>query len=819
MVSGSLRVLEDPGSVVLGVASWRGDHDPARLGHRPSAEMTPQAVTGTPGCDTTNGRDLGPCATDMDAAHPVRHEERNTYVVDRRDTLWSIAARALGSPLRWRELAVANYGRPQADGGSLSQDHRLTPGWRLVVPGVVVGGTTPSSVLPLHLLPVETAEWTSGVSTSIVRADHRRHTQLPAGLGLLGAGIIEVVDRRRRVQQRHRRAGETIPIPDGPAREIERRLRSSTDRSFAIDVDHALQLLHAAVGGAVLAPVVERIEVDRELVTVTLRDDPGLGDLALPTKGSLTRMDRLIWSFTRARGRNNGDSGDEAARRRPTRRVGSPALVTTGVRGESVILADLERFGTLAIEGPSDDCDTMARVIALELVVSPWSDDLDLMLVGIGKELSHFAPVEVVADPTMALGQILKRNVDVQEQLVRSGVRSFADARWKGDPREWRPLVVVCGSGVHPDDIDCLMKVARDPTTGLIVVAPGAGSGAAATLDARTGRINLSSVADDGDVAGPSEYAEPVKRPDGTSRPDVGERLATSDRVIPRSDVDAIEVLVDHSSMAASRPDSGAGAGVPGRAQIDSHPDLIGCEVEVRVLGPVEVRGAAREFTRAWAKELVVYLALHPDGASNEVWATALWPDRRMAASSLHSTASVARRALGRSGDGCDHLPRSHGRLRLTATVRSDWDSFVALASDGLEESDKRALSLVRGRPFDGLRANDWPIVEGHAASIESAVVDVAIRVAEVERSAGNHVAAEHAARTGLIVSPFDERLYRVLLRCADAAGNPAGVEAVMSELVRVVADGIEPLESVHPETLELYRSLSRRRSPVGNDR
>ncbi len=62
-------------------------------------------------------------------------------------------------------------------------------------------------------------------------------------------------------------------------------------------------------------------------------------------------------------------------------------------------------------------------------------------------------------------------------------------------------------------------------------------------------------------------------------------------------------------------------------------------------------------------------------------------------------------------------------------------------------------------------------------------------------------------------MSPYDERLYRMLLAAADLAGNPRGVESVMAELVRVVADEIEPIESVHPSTWELYRSLSRRPS------
>jgi hypothetical protein len=69
----------------------------------------------------------------------------------------------------------------------------------------------------------------------------------------------------------------------------------------------------------------------------------------------------------------------------------------------------------------------------------------------------------------------------------------------------------------------------------------------------------------------------------------------------------------------------------------------------------------------------------------------------------------------------------------------------------------------------------------------------------------------EWAARKGLLVSPYDERLYRMLLRAADLAGNPAGVESVMTELVKVVADEREPLASIHPSTLALYRQLSRR--------
>jgi len=45
-------------------------------------------------------------------------------------------------------------------------------------------------------------------------------------------------------------------------------------------------------------------------------------------------------------------------------------------------------------------------------------------------------------------------------------------------------------------------------------------------------------------------------------------------------------------------------------------------EIEVAILGPTEVRGITAGFARASALELVVYLALHPDGAANDTWAT-----------------------------------------------------------------------------------------------------------------------------------------------------------------------------------------------------
>ena len=161
-----------------------------------------------------------------------------------------------------------------------------------------------------------------------------------------------------------------------------------------------------------------------------------------------------------------------------------------------------------------------------------------------------------------------------------------------------------------------------------------------------------------------------------------------------------------------------------------------------------------------------MYLAMHPGGATGDQWATHLWPNRSMAPASLHSTASAApARALGSTATGEDHLPRSHGRLTLGPGVATDWDRFCRLSSSSDPASWRRALELIRGLPFEGLRSTDWAVFSHVQANIESLVVDVSVRRAEHCMDDEDPSGAEWSARKGLLVSPYDERLYRILMR------------------------------------------------------
>jgi DNA-binding SARP family transcriptional activator len=250
-------------------------------------------------------------------------------------------------------------------------------------------------------------------------------------------------------------------------------------------------------------------------------------------------------------------------------------------------------------------------------------------------------------------------------------------------------------------------------------------------------------------------------------------------------------------------------------------------EIEVAVLGPVEIRGAVRAFRRPAARELVVYLALHPNGARTDVWGAALWPDRSVAPSTLHSTVSAARRSLGQSEAGLDHLPRSGRHVRLGASVGTDVDRFARAAAEPDPARWREALELVRGALFEGLSRCDWAVFEGISAELGSMVTDTALRGAEHFLARGLGGEAEWMIRRALKVSPYDERLYRALLRAAEVQGNRMGVRSAMAELLTAAREAeqgrVAPCPSspgspspsfVHPKTVALYRELAHGAAP-----
>jgi DNA-binding SARP family transcriptional activator len=238
--------------------------------------------------------------------------------------------------------------------------------------------------------------------------------------------------------------------------------------------------------------------------------------------------------------------------------------------------------------------------------------------------------------------------------------------------------------------------------------------------------------------------------------------------------------------------------------------------VEVAVLGPVGVHGAAGPFRRAAARELVVYLAFHRHGVRHGEWSLAIWPERPVSLSTAHSTSSDARRALGRDTEGRPHLPRGV-TLRLGDTVTTDVERFASLATVQDPRQLARAMQLVRGPLFAGLRRTDWAVFDGTQSEIEALVVRTALRGAEGFVRLGEGEEAEWMVRQALHVSPYDERLYRALLVATAAQGNRVRLHSAMAQLRTLAGEAasppartavLDPSDCLHPATTALYRDL-----------
>ena len=770
-----------------------------------------------------------------------------TYVVQRGDTLWGIAERQLGDPLDWSEIYQLNEGRAQPDGRALTDPHWIYPGWTLVLPPTALRlagghGAGDTSVPARHpSVPTSTTSPMRGngtrgagsrvrigpvsapASSSTTSTEARHETPsssapgrtseskrsgdaegsaqtataptrapiAPIGFGLLGAGLLGVLVRLRRVQQRHRRFGRRIPLPTGDLAQVEQALAASRDPDAPWFVDRALRLLTGllrdtgpvpAILGAVLRPETLELMLDGEAAA------PAPFTNAAPDRWLLARDDETTRIAL-------ADAKDALA--------ALPCLVTIGADAEGVVLLNLDAGGRVALDGDPVVATELATAIALELASAPWNETLELIDIGVGTEQVGRGRCTTASSIDEVLPLLRAHLKFVRSEHIDGG--TMAPSLVATEPRTHLALISTCP--ISPaEQADLTTEIGDPGHVGIAIVAPGSLQEASwrlvATADGqlevpplsrhvqaqRVSTTHLAGIAAllglaarRGDVA---RDTPPYATIASTGSPLTGE--------VPKLEVPTTVLL--------------KGESVAPRAQETPLPT-----VEVGVLGPFEIRGIAAAPQRSKATELIAWLVLHNRHGSTDEVATALWP---MGASegSRHNVIWDARRALGEDADGSSLLV-SEGGLKLSPLVTSDWAHFRELA--GCDDRDMRvaALSLVRGKPFGDV---DWPwsTVEGLAATMEAEVCDLASAIGEQALLDGDASLATHAAEQGILASPYDERLYRLLMRASDALGNPAGIRSAMGRLAAVLEDDVEPLESVHPETRALYEALMRRRRP-----
>jgi DNA-binding SARP family transcriptional activator/nucleoid-associated protein YgaU len=667
------------------------------------------------------------------------------------------------------------------------------------------------------------------VPTAAVNDADEQRDSLPVGLiggGVAVAGALILLERRRRAQQRHRRRGRVMVPPPPDLRTGEQQLRWGADIAGARLLDVALRAA-AAGAGATGLPALRWAEAEPDRATLVLTEPS-----PAPAGFAAVAADRWVTTL----------SPHELAPTATHAASPAPTLVPVGTTELGTeLLVDLESSGVVTVHGAADDVLGLLRAMVVAAATSVWSDQPRIVAVGLDPELGRLPGVEAATTLRDAL-HMAEAHADRTEAALRSlRCPTLAQARAVGaTPEDWDPLIVV---SAHPaPDVDDRRRVEAlagrpNAAVGLVTVP---------SLDARLlGRAFV--IGDHGwlEIDG---VEEPV-RPRHLGSDHVGLLVELLDGARSHADELRDPAVLDFAPRRPATPSPShrppppppplpppppedvAGREVtppapvapaaPPRTRLAEVMD--GVEVVVRVLGEVEAVRRSIDGqpevklvpTRQRALEAISYLALRESAVDRENLEISLFPDGANSAKTVYNTVSSARALLG---DGL-FPPPAGGRYELSPAVVTDYGIFCELVADADETEDAEAaasllaeaLSLVRGEPFTGVgRSYAW--VGPHRGMIVAQVVDAAEELAEVRLAMGDWRSAEWAARQGLRAFPSDERMYRLLMRTARAAGNIPGVQRVFRELCDVLADpdvGVEPEDTVHPETVELLEELT----------
>lgn len=744
-------------------------------------------------------------------------EASDMVVVERGDTLWELAETHLDSGERFLEIVDRNLGVPQPDGRALQDPDLILPGWRLEMPTTEPAVAEapaererpPEPPVPEPALPEDEAiqpspapmppattltppdlapappppppASTPTTSAGSHEAGDDAGSTVPIGLlaaGLATAGVVTVLDRRRRVQRQLRRSGHVLPTPTAEAEQADLRLRAGADVDGAERVAVAMQAAAAGLADGAF-PAVRFVTVSADAVQIHL------GEVVSAVPDGFDEVDGT-WLTTLAH--------DELEALAHGVVDPLPLLCPIGTTPEGAdVLVDLDRYGISWIDGPQERVMGLVRSMALALSSSAWADSPRVIAVGMSGGIAELDWVE--STPTLV-------------EALAAVCRTLPTTPWRRGGIEvdaGEPIAVVSATSYWEVHKHQLEEISAAVPSGTAVVLPGPsldGPGTVITVDEH-GHIDCPGI--DVEVVAASLDDDDV-------------------RVV-------VDLLEEASQIDADLPASvGTPAGVRPLPTLED--ELRSYEVLVRVMGDVTVErlpdgedAQPVTFERARSEEAVVYLAAREEGrgVDGEDVRAALWPDGMAADQTVRNTMTAARRGLGEDLAGEPYLPQpTDGRYQLSNRVVTDFELFWSMrqtanhvdAPDLADHLLDQALQLVRGEPFLGSgRGYAWTSTIG--TTIIVAVVDAAEQVGLSRLVRNDPKGAERAARAGLRISPGDERLYRILLRAAAAQDSKPMVERLYRELLDVLADpdlGIEPEDTVSQETVDVFNELMGRR-------
>lgn len=661
------------------------------------------------------------------------NDELPTCVVVPRDSLWKLAENHLGDGLRWREIWELNQGRTFPDSRHFIDPNLIRPGWVLTMPANSVGlDAAPSSTPPAPLtVPAPTPAATPvpaperppsspSSPSSTLPTSHGDRVASPAGTSpaddpdfdatpflagsaLLAAGVIASVSRLRRRQHRSRASGRIIPTPDAEAAHAEVQLRRAAAHGPFERVDLALRVLADCLSKRKPGPcpAITAVSVGPTAIEILLSET-----VSAPAGPFDVDADGRAWTLASAV--PDADLHQIA----DTQGGPAPALVTVGTIDERSVLIDLEAGARTLLGGDPADAERLLWTLAVDLGTSNRADDVNVILVGDPPEgLDALDRLSVVDSLDAVVDAIEAEAVSITGALASSRRATTLDARVANPLDTITPTVVLVSSAATPDAIDRLLEAASSHH-GLAVVVAG-------DVDGDFDRELC--VEDDTLIVKPVGLRlAPASLPVHVLKA-TGELLHVAADLGPGEQLDLdLRPGVNPYTQGLTIGPNDSPLAFDAAGQLIVPPG----HVFVRVLGPVEIVGGQQPIDRRRSIELVVYLALHPDGVDDARLRTVLWPDAAPTQAAFNETVSRARRMLGLDPEGVHHLlPVDNRRYRVGRYVVTDASLLEEHALGGCAGE---ALRLVSGLPFEGTdRGYEWSYEEGQAHRL-AALIDEA---------------------------------------------------------------------------------------------
>jgi len=734
------------------------------------------------------------------------------YTVQPGDNLWDIALTHLGNGEDWHQIYALNAGLPQPDGERLVLPSLIQPGWilRLPAPASAPNGnghlTSPSApVTPAagHTPPPgpePSAAPQRPAPNSLSPAPARHHTQPDAGNavsipwgGLIGAGLagavtgaltLAGVQRRRRYQ---------------PARIITPSLEPGAP------VPPLIGVLHRAA-----RPADTQAEQDASLKA----EDVANG--AAPSAATAGGRPYLL------------------AARTPTAPAQAPGVVSLGLRDGQEITADIAGLGGLGLTGPGAAAAARALLLTLLSQAQPGAGAIPAEVFVPAADAAMLIPgSDPAGQPGLTITGTLSAALDHLEAAVLTRVRITAGTD-ASDPEaeETAPSPVCAAALIATPDLACSPRLAA-------ILRMGQGRGVVAILlgdwpDGVTCHADADGTVTAAVPAHPdfrglqlfhltlpdaAAILSAFREAHGGSELQPQEESAAAADGQPASGAAESRGVADAGDPATTMPDEdAASAPEPAGAQDDLGAQRLpsGAAACVTLLGPPQITVAGREITGGLrkAREMLAFLAVHPDGATGDQVSEALWPGAPPGHGTAQRNIAVRKlREMLRNATGLREamfITLTADRYRLDAALfdidiwrfqRALLEARHAEGEDAQLAACMDAVAAYHGPLADGT-GYDW--AEPYAEQARRRALDAWTRIAEITAPRDPEQALA-ALETALGHDPYNEFVYQKIMRLQAAADRPDAVRRTLTLLeTRLTELGVTP----GPQTRSLAASL-----------